>query len=245
MDQFKLFLFGAPRFERSGRLIEISLHKAIGLLVYLAVTKQVYSRDALATLFWPDSDQTSARASLRRTIYALGKTIGAGVFAFGADTIGLDPQVNLWIDLDIFQSLVRDCCSPDPSPDELSPECLARLAEATRLYSDEFLAGFTLRDSPAFDEWQFFQAESLRAEFSGMLDRLVRWHSDKGEFEVALDYCRRRLALDPLDERTHRELMRLYAHSGQRAANSRSRGHAEVRVPARFFPRPPRSASAP
>jgi DNA-binding SARP family transcriptional activator len=121
MDQFKLFLFGAPRFERAGRPIEISLHKAIGLLVYLAVTKQVYSRDTLATLFWPDSDQTSARASLRRTIYALGKTIGKGVFAFGADTIGLDPQANLWIDLDIFQSLVRDCSSPDPSPDELSP----------------------------------------------------------------------------------------------------------------------------
>src|SRR5512147_588428 len=218
MDQFKLFLFGAPRFERAGKPIEISLHKAVGLLVYLAVTKQVYSRDALATLFWPDSDQTSARASLRRTIYALGKTIGAGVFAFGADTIGLDPQVNLWIDLDIFQSLVRDCASPDPSPDELSPECLARLAEATRLYSDEFLAGFTLRDSPAFDEWQFFQAEQLRQSLAQVLLRLIHTHEASGAFEPAILYARRWLALDPLHEPAHRKLMQLYNGSGQQAA---------------------------
>ncbi len=218
MDQFKLFLFGAPRFERSGRRSEVSLHKATGLLVYLAVTKQVYSRDALATLFWPDSDQTSARASLRRTIYALGKTIGEGVFAFGADTIGLDPQVNLWIDLDIFQSLVRDCSSPDPSPDELSPECLARLAEATRLYSDEFLAGFTLRDSSAFDEWQFFQAEQLRQSLAQVLVRLIHTHEASGAFEPAILYARRWLALDPLHEPAHRKLMQLYNGSGQQAA---------------------------
>jgi DNA-binding SARP family transcriptional activator/pimeloyl-ACP methyl ester carboxylesterase len=218
MDQFKLFLFGAPRFERAGRPIEISLHKAIGLLVYLAVTKQVYSRDTLATLFWPDSDQTSARASLRRTIYALGKTIGEGVFAFGADTIGLDPQANLWIDLDIFQSLVRDCSSPDPSPDELSPECLARLAEATRLYSDEFLAGFTLRDSPAFDEWQFFQAEQLRQSLAQVLVRLIHTHETSGAFEPAILYARRWLALDPMHEPAHRKLMQLYNGSGQQAA---------------------------
>jgi DNA-binding SARP family transcriptional activator/class 3 adenylate cyclase len=218
MDQFKLFLFGAPRFERAGKPIEIRLHKAIGLLVYLTVTKQVHSRDALATLFWPDSDQTSARASLRRTIYALGKTIGEGILTFGAETIGVDPQADLWIDLDVFQGLVRDCSSPDPSPDELPPECLSRLAEAARLYSDEFLAGFTLRDSPAFDEWQFFQAEQLRQSLAQVLVRLIHAHETNGALEPAILYARRWLALDPLHEPAHRTLMQLYSESGQQAA---------------------------
>ncbi len=218
MDQFKLFLFGAPRFERAGKPIEISLHKAIGLLVYLTVTQQVYSRDALATLFWPDSDQPSARASLRRTIYALGKTIGQGVLAVGAETIGIDPHANLWIDSDVFQSLARDCSSPALSPEALSPECLARLTEAARLYSDEFLAGFTLRDNPAFDEWQFFQAEQLRQSLARVLVRLIHTHEASGAFEPAIQHARRWLALDPLHEPAHRKLMQLYSGSGQQAA---------------------------
>ena len=46
--------------------------------------------------------------------------------------------------------------------DVLAPECLAHLTAAVELYSEDFLAGFTLPDSPTFDEWQFFQRESLR-----------------------------------------------------------------------------------
>ena len=52
--------------------------------------------------------------------------------------------------------------------------CLAPLAEAAALYRDDFLAGFTLRDSAEFDDWQFTQAESLRAELAEALEKLAR-----------------------------------------------------------------------
>ena len=69
--------------------------------------------------------------------------------------------------------------------------------EAAALYRDNFLAGFTLRDSPGFDDWQFFQAESLRRELAAALERLVRAHCARAEYEPAIDYARRWLRLDP------------------------------------------------
>jgi serine/threonine protein kinase/Tfp pilus assembly protein PilF len=50
------------------------------------------------------------------------------------------------------------------------------------------------------------------------LERLVQGHSSQGDYEAAIPHARRRLALDPLHEPAHRQLIELYAHSGQQAA---------------------------
>jgi tetratricopeptide (TPR) repeat protein len=86
------------------------------------------------------------------------------------------------------------------------------------LYRDDFLAGFALRDSAAFDDWQFFQGEESRREMAGALERLSFGHGARGEWEQAITHARRWLALDPLHEPAHRWLMQLYAWAGQRAA---------------------------
>jgi predicted ATPase len=83
------------------------------------------------------------------------------------------------------------------------------------------MAGFTLRDSPDFDEWQFFEREALRDELALALERLMRWHTSQGEYDHAIAHTRRWLALDPLHEPVHRHLMELYAQAGRRAAVER------------------------
>ena len=80
------------------------------------------------------------------------------------------------------------------------------------------MAGFTLEDSAAFDEWQFFEAEALKDEMASALVRLATYTTSQGDFERAISYARRWLAVDPLHEPAHRHLMVLYAKSNQRAA---------------------------
>jgi DNA-binding SARP family transcriptional activator len=105
------------------------------------------------------------------------------------------------------------------------------LAAGLALYRDDFLAGFTLRDSPAFDEWQFFEAERLRQLCLSTLERLVELYSRTGDHDGAIAAARRRLALDPLHEPAYRALMRAYAAAGQRAAALRQyRLCAQLRV---------------
>jgi DNA-binding SARP family transcriptional activator len=115
MGQLRLFLFGSPRLKRRGEPLDLGLRKAMALLAYFAVTKGQHSRDELATLLWPESDQSSARASLRRTLYVINRTIGEGILSTGTDRVGLDPRASIWTDVGLFQQHLRDCF-PDDEP---------------------------------------------------------------------------------------------------------------------------------
>lgn len=92
------------------------------------------------------------------------------------------------------------------------------MAEAVALYRGDFLEGFTLPDSPNFDDWQLFEAESLRQELALALERLAREHGARDEHQAAIPYARRWVTLDPWHEPAHQCLMQLYARDGQRAA---------------------------
>ena len=163
MSQLRFFLFGSPRLGRRGEPVDLGLRKAMALLAYLVVTKGEYSRDDLATLLWPESDQSNARAGLRRTLYRINRTIDKAILTTGRDTVRLDPKkADIWTDVGLFQQHVRDC-SPEGEPqEEITPHCLSVLEEAVALYKADLLAGFSLPDCLSFDEWLFFEAEGLR-----------------------------------------------------------------------------------
>jgi len=69
MSDLKLLLLGSSHLERSGMPVKIETRKAQALLFYLSVTKQRFSRDTLATLFWPETNQSQARTYLRRALW--------------------------------------------------------------------------------------------------------------------------------------------------------------------------------
>ncbi len=218
LSRLELLLLGPPRIEREGRPITVDTRKAIALMAYLALTRQEQSRDRLAALLWPDYDQTHARAALRRTLSTLNKALDGDWLDLDRETISLNPAADLWLDVDAFNAHVAATRTHGHRATEVCPACLQPLAEAVALYRDDFLEGFSLRDSADFDDWQFFQAESLRREFAGVLERLVSGYSAQGDFDAAIRHARRWLASDRLHEPAHYQLMQLYAWSGQRAA---------------------------
>jgi DNA-binding SARP family transcriptional activator len=213
----KLFLLGSPRIEYEGVPVEVDTRKAVALLAYLAITQQHHSRDALAALLWPEYSQTQARACLRRTLSSLARARKEGWLDVGRHDVGLNPG-KAWIDVDHFTNLLAECRTHGHPEAEECTACLSPLTEAASLYRGDFLSGFNLRDSVAFDDWQFLVAESLQRKLAGALQRLIRLHSAVNEFEPALVYARRWLTLDPLHESAHRSLMEIYAWTGQRAA---------------------------
>jgi len=97
--------------------------------------------------------------------------------------------------------------------------CVQPLEQAAAFYRGDFMAGFSLRDSAAFDEWQFFQSEKLKNELAGALRRLALAYSSQVETNRAIQTARRWLTLDLLNEEAHRLLMQI-----------RNRGPAECRT---------------
>jgi DNA-binding SARP family transcriptional activator len=79
MQSLRIYLFGIPRLENNGDTLDIRRRKALALLAYLAVTNRPHTREALATMLWPENDQSSALANLRRELSRLNLALGEGM----------------------------------------------------------------------------------------------------------------------------------------------------------------------
>ncbi|HSM58923.1 MAG TPA: BTAD domain-containing putative transcriptional regulator [Candidatus Sulfomarinibacteraceae bacterium] len=222
MSTLSLRLFGPPRIEVNGKVVKVTRRKAVALLAYLAVTEQSHSRGALAAMLWPETDQSRALASLRSALWSLNKTALAQWVAAEGETVALRPlrddgEAALEVDVVRFRALLAAAQAHDHAGAGCA-DCAAILARAAALYEGDFLAGFSLADAPAFDEWHFFEANDLREGLAAALRRLIAWHRGRGDADCAVHYARRLVGLDPLDEAAQRVLMELYAEAGQQRA---------------------------
>ncbi len=106
----------------------------------------------------------------------------------------------------------------------MCPECLSLLEYAIALYHDDFLTGFTLADSAEFDDWQLFQRGWLRRECVGALRKVAAYYGERASYDQAIEYVRRWLSFNSLNESAHRMMMQLYAANGQRTEALRHYG---------------------
>ncbi len=218
MSQLAAYLLGPPRIECDGVPVTVDRRKAVALLAYLAVAPAGRRRASVVDLLWPEFNEARGRANLRRTLHALRQTLPGDWLVTDRHTVGLLRTANVRVDVIQFRRHLAEGETHGHPPHQVCLACPAPLSRAVALYGGDFLAGFSLKDSHTFDDWQRSQVDALRGELAGALERLVEWHSVQGEFDTAVAYARRWLALDPLDERVQRRLMRLYSWSGQRAA---------------------------
>jgi predicted ATPase/DNA-binding SARP family transcriptional activator len=175
--------------------------KAEALLVYLAAAGRPCPRQVLAALLWPESSEEHALTSLRVALSSLRKAFGP-YLDISRTTVSLRHDRDIRLDAAELES---------------SLAC-GRLAEALRLYRGDFLEGFDVRDSVAFEEWRRWQQEALRRQLSTALHQGVLKAVESGAWETAAAFVHRLLDLEPLDEVAHQHAMRLLARAGQQAA---------------------------
>ncbi|HEX9387941.1 MAG TPA: BTAD domain-containing putative transcriptional regulator, partial [Anaerolineales bacterium] len=222
MPDLSVSLFGPPQIKRGNEQISLQRRKDLALLVYLVVTSQPHSRDTLATLLWQDQNQADARSNLRKSLSRLKILMGKEAILVSSDRVSLNPNLSLDLDIARFEASIHQVREHKHARNESGPhlckECQKALEEAANLYHADFLEGFGLSDSSVFDEWQFFESENLRKNLAEILEILTHQYLQNEAYNTAIEHCRRWLALDRLHEPAHRQLMRLYALSGQQAA---------------------------
>jgi DNA-binding SARP family transcriptional activator len=136
----KLYLFGTPALECNGHSQPIPRRKVMALLAYLAVTQQSHSREALVALLWPDDDPRSGRSDLSRMLFTLRKTMGAAYLHADRESVALNRDADLWVDVLHFRQQLEACRKTT----DLDDDCRQKLASAVDLYQADFLSGFTL-----------------------------------------------------------------------------------------------------
>ena len=211
----RLGLLGPPEVTVDGKALEVDTRKAIAMISYLAVSGEQPTREQLADLLWPDLDRDRARATLRRTLSALRTGLSGKWLHSDRTRVWLNGE-DRESDIDQVKQLVR--VDHGHGPDKLCPDCAPNLAAAAKLYRGPFMAGFYLRDSSDFEDWQRREEEHHQRTLREVLDRLSLALAAGGRFSEAADAARRRLALDPLDESAHRQLMQCLVWNGDRAA---------------------------
>ncbi|HEY7538151.1 MAG TPA: AAA family ATPase [Gaiellaceae bacterium] len=210
-------LLGPPVIEVDGRPLEVDTRKATALLAYLAIEGHPVRRDTIAALLWPETDPERARSALRRTLSTLRSALGGRFVDADRELVSFGgPGIRL--DVAELRRLLAECETHGHGPGETCPRCVEPLRAAVALDRGPFLSGFGLRDSVEFDDWLGVTTDALRREVAGALDRLAEALAAAGDSAGAIAAARRRLALDPLHEPAHRQLIRVYAESGDRSA---------------------------
>ncbi len=205
-----LRLFGAFELRRDGRAEAVEGRKPQALLALLA-SGQVYARDTLAALLWPELDQSAARGNLRTALASLRKALGESL-AGASEEVYLAGE-GLWVDVAAFRAALSRAAAHDHQGSRC-PTCHPLLERAVALRRGPLLAGFQLPGAPDFESWLAFQREELDAGCFTALSQLV--DNSRSHPEVALLYAQRMRRLRPLCERSLRSVMRLYVRLGQR-----------------------------
>jgi predicted ATPase/DNA-binding SARP family transcriptional activator len=214
MSRLSVFLLGPFRAAIDGQPVTgFRSDKVRALMAYLAVElDRPHRRESLAGLLWPDYPERSARAHLRVALTNLRQVIGdhqarPPFLLISRQTIQFHQGSDAWVDATAFRTLLQ---SSQPTTEQM--------VEAVDLYRGEFLAGFSLADSPPFEEWALLTREQFHRLVIETLDHLANSLEQRGECERALVHAWRQVDLDPWREKAHRQVMRLLAQTGQRSA---------------------------
>src|SRR5258706_4535857 len=196
-------LFGTPGLFLNGQAVDHLRRKNRALVYYLAAHPQPLTRENLLTFFWPDHERTSAQPILRTMIHDLRKHLEDS-FQIDDEFIALTSDVQ--IDIQTFSTLLHS-----PTTD------LQKLTEALTLYKGDFLAGFSLADSPQFDDWTTSERERYRLMAMRGYNDLSRHFEGMRDYPSALDAIQHALAFNTFQEDIQRDVMRLLYLNGDRA----------------------------
>src|SRR5215213_3340467 len=183
--------------------------KVRALLAYLALEpERPHTRTSLCGLLWPDQPDEAALHNLSQTLLrlreALGDTRGTASFLhISRQSVQWNTTSDYRLDTADFRRLASGSTATD-------------LEQAATLYRGELLAGFSLPDCEAFEEWLLLARERLLQQALVALHTLTEQHLAAGRLTHAAATARRQIELDVWREQAHRQLMRALALAGDR-----------------------------
>ncbi|MFO7541036.1 MAG: tetratricopeptide repeat protein [Chloroflexota bacterium] len=195
----------------------IGSRTAEALLIYLACEGRPFSRQHLAEFFWEERAPDQSAANLRAALSMLRKQVG-DYLLITRQTVSFNSDRPHRLDVADFMAAAKLTADGWQQTTGLSPSANPALPlaliTALDLYEGDFLAGFSLRESRAFEEWQLLKREHLQQQATLLLRHLLEQPAILQDVGRALTYARRLLRLNPFSEYAHRQKMLLLARSG-------------------------------
>lgn len=200
-------LFGPPEVTNTGTIIPLARRQMRALLFRLAAVSRPVARDQLCFLFWPDIADGAARRNLTVLLNQLRQALPfPNVLQTQGDAILLDPAQRQTDTVAFAEALAQAARGGTMEP----------LTAAVELYGGPFLDGFGLPACTEFEAWVTQERQSWERRYLDALALLVDAYVARGAYAEAITAAQRALAVDPLAEEMHRQLITLYAAAGDR-----------------------------
>jgi DNA-binding SARP family transcriptional activator len=196
LSVIELSLLGVPRVTlHGGQVVEIA-QKAAALLA-LAAMDSGATRRLAATWLWPDSSEALARNNLRTLMHRQQRQFGVELFE-GGELLMLAPRV----------ASIRELQAND---------LLAKLA-ASGPSGCRVLGGLSFEGLAKFQAWLDTTRRRVTQHQLVLLGRALEQALEAADASRAVSLARACVALEPLSERWHRQLMETHVALGDRAA---------------------------
>jgi DNA-binding SARP family transcriptional activator len=216
---YRLRLFGGPLVFQVGaegeREVGWKLRRSFQVLAFLAASPDLQaSRDDLEEAVWPADGERTIDRNFHPTLSHLRRALDPGrrgtlppPLLLRGGIYRLNPEIEWEIDLQEFNRRVAEGRELAAGGDERA--AADTWQRAWRLYHGPFLHGY-------YEAWVVARREEVQQAYLELLrdvgDLAVRLE----RAEDAVDAYRSLLLEDPLQERTHLAVMRLYAGQGRR-----------------------------
>lgn len=216
MPDLEICLFGGLRIHQGGQPPATKLtHIVQALLAYLLINRRrTHPRDVIVEVFWGDYDDSRARNCLNTALWRLravleppGVPKGTYLIANRAEEIGFNCDSDYWLDVAAFEDQVTPLLNIPIQAAESTH--IERMERALLLYSGDLLQGF-------YHDWAIGERERLRDLYLGGYTYLMQFYKAQSRYAEGLNCGRQILRCEPLLEHIHRDMMLLYANSGQR-----------------------------
>ena len=185
--------------------------RSLDLLAYLVLhagTPQ--TRQHLAFVFWPDSNEAQARTNLRRELHHLRGMLGEEPsLVVGSTSLSWCDCPTCRVDVRVFEQECHEASRSKAAGD--IETFLVHATAAIAEYRGDLMPG-------SYEEWVLENREALLRKCVQLCDDVVDFLAESGQPVRALDFAHRRVQLQPLEEVGYRTLMALQVDSGDRAA---------------------------
>jgi DNA-binding SARP family transcriptional activator len=214
---YRIRLFGVPEVVReregAGEAVRWTLRRALAIFALVASARgRRASRETIVEAVWPEEREAVVRRNFHPTLSHLRRSLagdegGPAPLLFDRGVYRLNPALDWRIDCDEFQRLAAAGAARRTAGD--APGAVAAWRDAWRLHRGAFLEG---HDAP----WIVDRREALNRTLLEMLRELGEVLFEAGDLPAALDAFRSVLVVDPLQERVHVAVMRVFAAQARR-----------------------------
>lgn len=199
--------FDESTVRMNGEIIPAGSWGSVGAraLFYFILDRKQTTKDEIALEFWPEFSQAKVNSNFHATLWRVRNALSSRqILTFENDHYQLNPAVNLYLDLDEFESLYAELRNSDSSLERRTA-----MRRMTEIYQNDYLQDI---DMP----WADQRRRELQNIFFNVLIKLAEEEFEKQNYNAATEHYLHAIKIDPYQEELHLKTMQSMEAAGDK-----------------------------